>query len=71
MPGPRTMEYQLTTPKSTFDARFLQKEADPPDLEKEGLAYRSWATEPHGIFFMRNMGGLALLVETMSALVEQ
>lgn len=37
-----TMEYQLTTPKSTFDARFLQKdeEADPPDLEKEGLAYR-------------------------------
>jgi hypothetical protein len=40
------MEYQLTTPKSTFDARFLQKdeEADPPDLEKEGLAYRSLST---------------------------
>eukprot|EP00434_Breviolum_minutum_P037293 symbB.v1.2.033064.t1/scaffold4054.1/size45513/2 len=34
------MEYQLTTPKDKFDARFRQKEAKPIDFEKEGLAYR-------------------------------
>ena len=38
--APRTMEYQLTTPKDDFQARFLQKATQPVDMEKEGLAYR-------------------------------
>lgn len=36
----RTMEYQLTTPKEDFEARFLQKTTQQVDMEKEGLAYR-------------------------------
>lgn len=53
--GPRIMEYQLTTPKDKFDARFRQKEAKPIDFEKEGLAYRAlvnhcaWNLEPQNL----------------------
>ncbi|CAJ1400267.1 unnamed protein product [Effrenium voratum] len=43
----KTMEYQLTSPKEEFDARFLKSDtssssspASPGDLHKEDLAYR-------------------------------